>query len=205
MRVTIDLGLVVTPSRLGISTRVRALTAGPSIALNRRMRDEAPDTVRCPPRFGETGAAMSGTVLLVEDDERLARCLSRLMKANGYEVVHANTGEAALESVRTRSFDVVLSDLNLPDSCGVDILRLARAHDPDVPLLLMSGDPTVTTTIDALNLGVLEYLVKPLTSDQLARVLRRATSVRMGQPRPLFGEGAIVKLWPEFDEIDQED
>ena len=169
------------------------------------MPDEAPDTIRCPPSFGATGAAMSATVLLVEDDERLARCLSRLMKADGYEVVHAMTGEAAFENVRTRSFDVVLSDLNLPDSCGVDVLRVARAHDPDVPLLLMSGDPTVTTTIDALNLGVLEYLVKPLTSDQLARVLRRAAGVRMGQPRQLLGEGAIVKLWPEFDEIDLED
>lgn len=168
------------------------------------MTDDPPDTIRCPPRFGDDSVAVAASILLVEDDEPLARCLTRLMTADGYQVVHAPTGEAAFESVRSRSFDVVLSDLNLPDSCGVDVLRAAREHDPDVPLLLMSGNPKVETTRQAMSMGVLECIVKPLSNDQLKRVLRRAADLRSEQCRRLLGAAPIVELWPEFDEIDLE-
>jgi two-component system response regulator AtoC len=167
------------------------------------MTDDAPDTIPSPPSFGDASLACA-SILLVEDDERLGRCLARIMKADGYQVVHAMTGEAAIQNVRTRSFDMVLSDLNLPDSSGVDILRIVREHDPDVPLMLMSADPRVDTTIEALNMGVLQYLVKPIASDDLTRVLRKANNIRMNQPRQLLGDGPIVELWPEFEEVDRE-
>jgi DNA-binding NtrC family response regulator len=169
------------------------------------MTDDAPDTLRCPPSFGEWSEPPRASILLVEDDEPLGRCLARMMKADGYEVLHAATGEAAIENVRTRSFDVVLSDLNLPDSCGVDILRFARSHDPDVPLVLMSGAPQIDTTIEAMNMGVLEFMLKPIRSDHLTRVLLRAVRMRTKAPRSLGGDGPIVKLWPEFEDVDRQD
>jgi DNA-binding response OmpR family regulator len=199
--------LVVTPARATFSIQEhegsRASALARRLLMLECMTDDAPDTIRCPPSFGDESVEVGASILLVEDDEPLARCLLRMMKADGYQVVHAPTGVAAIENVRSRSFDVVLSDLNLPDSCGVDILRIAREHDPDVPLLLMSGDPRVETTIEAMNMGVLEYMVKPLTNDQLMRVLRRATSVRTEQCRRLLGAAPIVQLWPEFEEIDR--
>ena len=119
-----------------------------------------------------------GAILLIEDDALLARSLVRLIKAEGYDVVHVESAAAAVDLVKGRSFDVVLSDLNLPGASGVDVLNLVRAYDPDVPLVLMTGAPTVDTAIEACNLGVLEYLVKPTPRDQLARVLCRATKAR---------------------------
>ena len=119
-----------------------------------------------------------GTVLLIEDDVHLARSLVRVMNAEGYQVVHVGSGAAAVEKVMSRSFDAVISDLNLPGASGVDVLNVVRAYDPDVPLVLMTGAPTVATAIEACSLGVLEYLVKPTPRDEIARVLGRATKAR---------------------------
>jgi|GEM_PF-1910839 len=119
-----------------------------------------------------------GAVLLIEDDAPLARSLVRMIKSEGYDVVHVGTAAAAVDLVKSGSFDVVLSDLNLPGASGVDVLNLVRAFDPDVPLVLMTGTPTVDTAIEACNLGVLEYLVKPTPREQLVRVLGRATKAR---------------------------
>jgi EAL domain-containing protein (putative c-di-GMP-specific phosphodiesterase class I)/ActR/RegA family two-component response regulator len=119
-----------------------------------------------------------GTVLLIEDDAPLARSLIRVMNAEGYEVVHVGSGGAAVDKVMHRSFDAVISDLNLPGASGVDVLNVVRAYDPDVPLVLMTGCPTVDTAIEAVSLGVLEYLVKPTPREQLVRVLGRATKAR---------------------------
>lgn len=119
-----------------------------------------------------------GTILLIEDDTILARSLTRLMNAEGYQVVHVASGSAAVDKVMSRSFDAVISDLNLPGASGVDVLNVVRAYDPDVPLVLMTGCPTVGTAIEACNLGVLEYLVKPTPRDQLVSVLGRARTAR---------------------------
>ncbi|MDB4944735.1 MAG: Flagellar regulatory protein FleQ [Labilithrix sp.] len=121
---------------------------------------------------------MQGTVLLIEDDAPLARSLVRLMNAEGYQVVHVGSGAAAVEKVMSRSFDAVISDLNLPGASGVDVLNVVRAYDPDVPLVLMTGAPTVDTAIEAVSLGVLEYLVKPTPREHLVRVLNRCKKVR---------------------------
>lgn len=122
--------------------------------------------------------AAQGTVLLIEDDAPLARSLIRVMNAEGYQVVHVGSGGAAVDKLMHRSFDAVISDLNLPGASGVDVLNVVRAYDPDVPLVLMTGLPTVDTAIEAVSLGVLEYLVKPTPREQLVRVLARATKVR---------------------------
>lgn len=118
------------------------------------------------------------TVLLVEDDALVARTLARTIRERGYEVVHVSDGPSAIESVTKRRFDMVFSDLHLPGASGVDILNVARAYDPDVPLVLMTAAPTTDTAIEACSLGVLEYLVKPTPTAELVRVLDRASATR---------------------------
>ena len=129
-------------------------------------------------RFTAPKKTAQGTVLLIEDDAPLARSLVRVMNAEGYQVVHVGSGSAGVDKVMSRSFDAVISDLNLPGASGVDVLNVVRAYDPDVPLILMTGCPTVDTAIEACSLGVLEYLVKPTPREQLVRVLARATEAR---------------------------
>ena len=165
-----DTGSLATPLSMW---QFRAFANGPGVARSLHMTMAVNETTR----FTAPRPA-AGTVLLIEDDQALARSLVRIMNAEGYQVVHVATGAAAVEAVMSRSFDAVFSDLNLPGSSGVDVLNVVRAYDPDVPLVLMTGCPTVDTAIEAVSLGVLEYLVKPTPRDHLVSVLGRATKAR---------------------------
>lgn len=114
------------------------------------------------------------TLLLVEDEAPVARALVRMLAATGLEVVHVATGDAAIEQLQTRSFDVVLSDLCLPGATGIEVLTAARAADPTLPLILMSGSPTAASSRAAAALGVVAYLAKPMDRAQLAYALAQA-------------------------------
>ncbi|HXX68968.1 MAG TPA: EAL domain-containing protein, partial [Polyangiaceae bacterium] len=81
---------------------------------------------------------------------------------------------AAREAIRHQAFDVVLSDIQMPGPSGVDLLRSVRAHDLDVPVMLMTGNPTIETAMEAVQLGALQYLQKPTPNDVLLAAVERA-------------------------------
>jgi EAL domain-containing protein (putative c-di-GMP-specific phosphodiesterase class I)/CheY-like chemotaxis protein len=119
-----------------------------------------------------------GSVLLVDDDEKVMSTVARMLEGEGYRVVCATTSAAAVEHVMHTSFDAVISDVNLPGASGIDVLNVVRAYDPDVSLVLLTGAPSAETAIEALRLGVLEYLTKPAHKPQIVAVLERATAAR---------------------------
>lgn len=113
-------------------------------------------------------------VLLVEDDVDLARSLVRILERAGHDVRHAQDGNVAAELLTQATFDVVLSDISLPGASGVELLRLVRAYDLDVPVILMTGNPSVETAAQAVELGALKYLMKPTPTDEILALLDRA-------------------------------
>lgn len=118
-------------------------------------------------------------MLLIEDDDAVANAMSRLISTEGYRVVRAATSAAAVESFRAGVYDAVISDLHLPGSTsGVDVLNVVRAYDPDVPLVVVTGDPDMDSAIESVGLGVLEYLVKPASRESISSVLKRASALR---------------------------
>jgi EAL domain-containing protein (putative c-di-GMP-specific phosphodiesterase class I)/CheY-like chemotaxis protein len=140
-----------------------------------------------------TVATTRHRILLVEDEVDLARVLTRMLEQAGHEVIHAPDGVIASEALTTKSFDLVLSDISLPGITGVELLRLVRTYDLDVPVILMTAHPTVETATEAVELGALQYLAKPvpldkirtavsrgLTLGQLARAKREALAAREG-------------------------
>jgi EAL domain-containing protein (putative c-di-GMP-specific phosphodiesterase class I) len=121
-------------------------------------------------------------VLLVEDDEALARALQRVLAAARYEVFVVHDGPAALAAVEERPFDVIVSDITLPGMSGVDLLRGVRATDLDVPVVLITGNPSLETAMEAISLGALQYLKKPVPNDVLLATVKQASSLhRMAQ------------------------
>jgi EAL domain-containing protein (putative c-di-GMP-specific phosphodiesterase class I) len=134
------------------------------------LADDARDT-GIPPR----AAASQKSVLIVDDDEALARVLSKVLTAAGYEVSTAHDGTVAVEAIVRRTFDVILSDIELPGMTGIDLLRVVRAYDLDVPLILMTGAPTVATAVEAVALGALQYLQKPFPNDVLLKAVEQAS------------------------------
>ncbi len=114
-------------------------------------------------------------ILIVDDDPDLARSLARVLGAHGFQVVIAGSGQAAIDLLMQSRFEVILTDIQMPNITGVDLLTIVRSYDLDVPVLLMTGEPTLETAIEAVSLGALQYLAKPFPSDLLVRAVERAS------------------------------
>jgi DNA-binding NtrC family response regulator len=118
--------------------------------------------------------AFKATVLLAEDDRSTRSSLSQFLKGLGYEVVEASTGHEAMEHLAARPFDIVVTDLMLPGVGGLEILRALQTDAPGTVGIVITGFGTVQNAIEAMRLGVFEYLLKPINFDELQIVLERA-------------------------------
>jgi len=116
--------------------------------------------------------------VLVADDERvLARALERVLTTAGFEVTVVHHGNAAVDAVVEAGFDVILTDVGMPGTTGIDLLRVIRAYDLDVPVILMTGNPDVNDAMAAVELGALQYLCKPFPLDKVVEVVQRASQL----------------------------
>lgn len=117
-------------------------------------------------------------VLLVDDQPSVLRSMSRMLRIRGYSVDTASNGAEAIKQVALGEFDVVVSDIAMPEMDGISLLREIRAHDLYVPVILITGEPTVDTAIQALENGALHYLTKPVELPLLERMLTKAIRLR---------------------------
>jgi EAL domain-containing protein (putative c-di-GMP-specific phosphodiesterase class I) len=124
------------------------------------------------------GKASSGHILLVEDEQALARAYTRTLKLHGLEATWVSDATSALGELRQRNYDVVVSDIMLPDHSGLDLLRHVRNSDPDLPMVLVTGMPNLDSAIDAVALGAFRYLVKPISNDRLIGCIAQAQRTR---------------------------
>jgi DNA-binding NtrC family response regulator len=97
--------------------------------------------------------------------------VERFARQAGFEVVTSANAVTALSHLSKLDPDVVLVDLQMPDIGGLDVLKAIRAADPECQVILMTGRPTIDTAIEAVKLGALDYLQKPLDFDRLVRLL----------------------------------
>ena len=113
-------------------------------------------------------------ILLVDDEQALVRAIARVLIGKGYEVSTAGDGRRAAELLSQTSFDAVISDIDMPKMNGVQLLQTVRQLDLDVPVILMTGDPGLTTAVQAVALGAFRYLTKPIDTDDLEKVVLHA-------------------------------
>ena len=127
----------------------------------------------------ESDASGRGLVLLVDDEQSIARAYARTLGAAGFAVEIAFDGKEAAAAAKERSFDVIVSDIAMPEMNGLELLRAVREHDLDVPFVLMTGGPAVDSAVRAVEYGALRYLIKPVSTAELEEVVARA--VRLHQ------------------------
>jgi DNA-binding NtrC family response regulator len=112
--------------------------------------------------------------LVIDDDPGICRSLEALLSREGYHVATAQSGTIGLSLVEDGDFDVIFSDLRLPDMSGLDILERIRKRKPFMQIILMTGYASIETAVEAIKLGAYDYLTKPLSADKVRITIRRA-------------------------------
>ena len=127
--------------------------------------------------LGATTVELKAKVLLVDDEPVTARSYARSLSAAGYRVTIANDGREAAALAKGEPFDVVVSDIAMPDMDGLALLRAIRQSDLDVPMVFMTGSPALESAVQAIEYGAFRYLLKPVAPAALLDVVERAARV----------------------------
>src|SRR6185436_7914575 len=117
-------------------------------------------------------------VLVVDDDNLLRRLVVEQLSRSDFDAEPAASGQAALETLREKDFDVVLLDIMMPDLSGLDALREIRKLDDPPEVIMLTADTSLATGIEAMRFGAYDYLTKPATLDEMEAVIRKADEKR---------------------------
>lgn len=116
------------------------------------------------------------TALVVDDDKSMGRRISRILSTKGgFKVTLVTEATIALVKALKNTFDIIVSDIVMPGMTGLDLVKGVRAFNLDIPIILITGSPTVKTAQSAIELGAYRYLIKPFEPDELASVAKEAT------------------------------
>ena len=126
---------------------------------------------------GEVKASIR--ILIVDDERTLRESCASVLQMDGYNVTLIGRGEEALEVVKRRKFDIILVDLYMSQTSGMDILRSALEFNRDTIVVVMTGNPSVTSSIEALRAGAWDYLPKPFSATHLQVLIGRASHAVM--------------------------
>lgn len=116
---------------------------------------------------------MPQKLLIVEDDQSLAQMLALHFEDEGFSCTNAHRCDEALERIQTERFDLILLDQQLPDGNGVDLLTPALSAEPDLPVVMMTGQHDLELAIDAIQQGAADFVHKPVNADELSATVRR--------------------------------
>ncbi|HSO37464.1 MAG TPA: EAL domain-containing protein [Labilithrix sp.] len=147
-------------------------------------------------------------VLLVDDDKLVLRAVERILVAGGYTVEKAVDAQHAAREAMAGGFDVVVSDIHMPGMTGTELLDVLRSYGCDIPVILMTGAPSIATAREAVELGAVQYLTKPIDREALLKAVARGQSTHR-RPREVISDpaqaagfdGALGSLWMAFQPI----
>ncbi|WAM23467.1 hybrid histidine protein kinase/response regulator SinK [Myxococcus sp. NMCA1] len=132
--------------------------------------------------------------VLVVDDEIIIRMVFRDLMGKECEIIEAESGEEALDLLQQAPVDLIVTDKNLPGMSGLELAQQARRLHTDSRVILMTGYPSLVTTQQALELGVVDYLLKPFDDIREVRALLRSTLARKPVPAPLETNPAMRRV-----------
>lgn len=144
------------------------------------MNESVRPTMDSPPGASpehESSPRRQRRVLVVDDDEALSSLFSKALRADDFAVESARNGREAGELLESRSFDVIVSDISMPEMNGIELLKMIRKHDLDVPVVLVTGQADVASAARAVEYGAFRFLEKPVSTTVLREVVGRAVQL----------------------------
>ena len=161
------------------------------------------------------------SVVVVDDEPMILRSLCHMLSASSYAILPCLNPHEAIRHICNDNVQVVISDVSMPEMSGIELLRTIREHDPDLPVVLVTGVPQHGTAADAIEFGAFKYLVKPVDPALLLQTVERAVRLyRLAQAKrqalTLFGDPrveaerakleatfarAINRMWMAFQPI----
>ncbi|OGW54305.1 MAG: Fis family transcriptional regulator [Nitrospirae bacterium RBG_19FT_COMBO_55_12] len=113
-------------------------------------------------------------ILVVDDEKSMRDFLSIMLKKEGYEVVTAENGGDALKTVQGEIFDLVISDVKMPELDGIDVLKAVKEVSPETVVIMITAFATTETAVEAMKLGAYDYIIKPFKVDEIKLIIRKA-------------------------------
>lgn len=125
------------------------------------------------------GSGTRSRLLVVDDQAAHLRALCDILGQHGFEVSGAPTGEAALAQINQGQVDILLTDLMMPGIDGLTLIEAARALDPDLACIVMTGEGSIATAVRAMKIGAYDYISKPFKAATVVPMLQRAAEARL--------------------------
>jgi two-component system NtrC family response regulator len=117
------------------------------------------------------------TILVVDDEKNYLLVLSAILEEEGYEVLTASSGPEGLEIQKSSDLDLVLTDMKMPGMDGIEFLERIKAHDPDLPVIIMTAHGTIDKAVEAMQKGAYNYVLKPFDNERLILFVKKAIAV----------------------------
>ena len=122
---------------------------------------------------------MKSKILIIDDEKNLREIFSLLLEEEGYTVSEAQNGREGLKKIQTFLPDVVLLDMNLPDSSGIEVLARIKESHAACRVIIITAFGTIKTAVEATKLGAYDYLEKPIDNDELLLLISRALELNI--------------------------
>jgi len=113
-------------------------------------------------------------ILVIDDDPSIRNMLEIVLKKSGYDVTCTDSGKSALEKLKKETFDLIISDIKMPDITGIELLKKIKAINPEIPVILITAFASANDAVEAMKLGAEDYVTKPFNLDELRIIIHRA-------------------------------
>src|SRR5512136_2604043 len=124
---------------------------------------------------------MQEELLIVDDEPQMLIAINETLRRIGYSVTTAGSGMEALRRLKEKYYQLVITDMRMPEVSGLDLLRKVKNLAPQTPVILLTAYGTIQNAVDAMRDGAYDYLLKPFSSESLESVVRRALDAKTGR------------------------